>query len=294
LRSSSAASASESRRGEGGLGASQHSRVGRNVRPMLTIAVCVKQVADPEAPLSLFEIASDGRHLVPPPGTPPVLSTFDENALEAALRIKDAVGAKVTVISAGSRLAKPVLKKTIAAGADELILVEDDSFESLEGNGTAKVLTAVIEKIGGADLVLCGRQAADTDAGQVGIGIASILGIPAITLARRVEIVGDLVRVERLTGEGHEVVEADLPALVTVSNELGELRFAPVKAVLAAQREQPIIWTSANLSLDLEGAARTNLVKFFVPDRDVDCEMISGSAEEVADGIAAVLKTRVG
>jgi hypothetical protein len=82
-----------------------------------------KQVVDPEAPLSLFEIAPDGKNLVPPPGTPPVLSAFDENALEAALKIKDAVGARVVVISLGNKLAKPVLKKALAAGADELILL---------------------------------------------------------------------------------------------------------------------------------------------------------------------------
>lgn len=260
---------------------------------MLTIAVCVKQVADPEAPLSLFEIAPDGRHLVPPPGTPPVLSTFDENALEAALRIKDAVEAKITVISVGTKLAKPVLKKTIAAGADDLVLVEDERCEDLGSKATAMVLAAAIQKMGGADLVLCGRQAADTDAGEVGIGTAAALDIPAVTLAQKVEVRQDLVRVERLTGDGYEVVEAALPALVTVSNELGELRFPPVKAVLAAQKAQPIMWTLADLRLDLEGSARTDLVQFYVPDRHVDCHMILGTSEEIAEGIAELLKTHV-
>ena len=124
---------------------------------MLTIAVCVKQVVDPEAPLSLFEIAPDGKNLVPPPGTPPVLSAFDENALEAALRLKDTVGAKITVLSLGNKMAKPVLKKTIAAGADELILLEDEAFGTLDSAQTARALARAIEKLGGVDLVLCGH-----------------------------------------------------------------------------------------------------------------------------------------
>ncbi|MGI5939256.1 MAG: electron transfer flavoprotein subunit beta/FixA family protein [Thermoleophilia bacterium] len=261
---------------------------------MLTIAVCAKQVVDPEAPLSLFAIAPDGKNLVPPPGTPPVISTFDENALEAALRIKDAAEAKVVVISMGTNLARPVLKKTVAAGADELILLEDDQFDGLDSNSSALVLAKAIEKIGGVDLVLCGRQAADTDAGQVGLGIAAALDMAAITLARKVEVKDGAVRVERLTADGHEVVEAALPALVTASNEIGELRFPPVKAVIAAQKVQPTVWSAADLGVDLAGAARSELVKFFVTDRNVECQMIEGgSPEEIAEGIVAILKTRV-
>ena len=261
---------------------------------MLTIVVCAKQVVDPEAPLSLFEIAADGKNLVPPPGTPPVLSTFDENALEAALRIKDAVDAKVIVISMGNKLAKAVLKKTLAAGADELILLEDEQFVDLDSRGTALALARAIEKIGDVDLILCGRQAADTDAGQVGIGIAAMLDIPAITLAQKVEVKDGTVRVERLVAEGYEVVEAALPALVTASNEVGELRFPPVKAVIAAQKIQPTVWSAEELGVDLADSARTELVRFFVPERKVQCQLIEGSSpEEIAEGIASVLKTRV-
>jgi electron transfer flavoprotein beta subunit len=183
---------------------------------MLTIVVCVKQVVDPEAPLSLFAIAPDGRNLLPPPGTPPVLSTFDENALEAALRIKGAVGARVVVLSLGNKLARPVLKKTLAAGADELILLEDEQFGELDGSGTALALATAIRKIGDADLVLCGRQAADTDAGQVGIGIASTLDMPAITLAQMRLPTAGLVGVARR----YEVVETPLPACQQRDREL--------------------------------------------------------------------------
>jgi electron transfer flavoprotein beta subunit len=261
---------------------------------MLTIVVCAKQVVDPEAPLSLFRIAEDGKNLVPPPGTPPVLSTFDENALEAALKIKDQVGAKIIVLSLGTKLARPVLKKTVAAGADELVLLDDEAFADLDSNGTAVALSRAIERIGAVDLVLCGRQAADTDAGQVGFGIAQILGLPAITLARKVQVEGARLRVERVLPDGYEVVEAGLPALVTASNEIGELRFPPVKAVIAAQKVQPAVWTAKDLGLDLAGSRRTELESFFVPDRRVQCQMIAGdTGEQIAEGIAVLLKTRV-
>jgi electron transfer flavoprotein beta subunit len=260
---------------------------------MLTIAVCAKQVADPEAPLSLFALAPDGRHLVPPPGTPPVLSSFDENALEAALRIKDATGAKVTVISTGNKLAKPVLKKTIAAGADELVLLEDEAFEDLDSNSTVEVLAAAITRLGGFDVILCGRQAADTDAGEVGFGIAAKLGLPVVSLARKVETVDGKIRVERVLPDGFEVVEVRTPVLITASNEVGELRFPPVKAVIAAQKVQPTTWTADVLGLDLDAAARVDLVTYFVPERDVRCEFIQGSSAEIASSLAEVLRTRV-
>ncbi len=261
---------------------------------MLTIAVCAKQVVDPEAPLSVFRIADDGKNLVPPPGTPPVISTFDENALEAALRIKDDVGARVVVFSLGSRLAQPVLKKLLAAGADDLILLDDEAFVDVDSSSTALALAKAIEKMGGADLVLCGRQAADTDAGQVGFGIAEILGLPAITLARKVQVEGTKVRVERVLPDGYEVVEAALPALVTASNEIGELRFPPVKAVIAAQKVQPTCWKASELGLDLSGSRRAELENYFVPDRRFRCEMIEGGAADgVAEGIALLLKSKV-
>ena len=115
----------------------------------------------------------------------------------------------------------------------------------MDSRGTALALAKAIEKIGDVDLILCGRQAADTDAGQVGIGIAAMLDIPAITLAQKVEVKDGSVRVERLVAEGYEVVEAALPALVTASNEVGELRFPPVKAVIAAQKMDATVWNAA-------------------------------------------------
>jgi len=130
--------------------------------------VCVKQVPDPEIPPAKFKIDPETKKVIPPPGVPPVISVYDERAVEAACRLKDKHKGKITVISMGSGKASDVIKHTISMGADEGFVLEDGAFESLDSFGTAYVLGKAIQKIGGYDLVLCGRQAADWGAGQVG------------------------------------------------------------------------------------------------------------------------------
>ncbi|MDR3270598.1 MAG: electron transfer flavoprotein subunit beta/FixA family protein [Peptococcaceae bacterium] len=257
---------------------------------MLTIIVCIKQVYDPEMPLSLFQLTEDGK-LIPPPGTPPVLSTFDENALEAALRIKDVQAAKITIISLGDKLAKPVLRKTLAAGADELILLEDAQFAELDSYGTAYVLAQAIERHGLPDMILCGRQAVDTDAGQVGIGLAERLQIPSVTLACQVEVNGERIVVERISGDGMETVALAKPALVTVSQEIGALRYPPVKALMAAKKMDITILSAADLGLAAMIPQRVHLQRMFVPQRNKsDCQMISDAGpEEIAQRLGEVL-----
>jgi len=125
---------------------------------MLNIIVCAKVVLDPEAPLSTFRIDPEARRAVPSKGVPPVLNPYDENCLEAALRIKELHSSKITVISTGKDLPKAVVKKSLAVGADSLAVLEDDIFENLGGYSTAYVLAAAIKKIGDYDLILAGRM----------------------------------------------------------------------------------------------------------------------------------------
>jgi len=139
------------------------------------IIVCMKQVLDPEIPLSLFHIDTEARQAIPPKATPPVLSPFDENALEAALKIKDTQESNVTVISLGKKLNRVVVSSALAAGADHLVLLQDEAFSDFNTYLTAGALAAAIKKLGPYDLILCGLQAADTNTGQVGTGIASML-----------------------------------------------------------------------------------------------------------------------
>jgi electron transfer flavoprotein beta subunit len=246
----------------------------------LNMIVCCKQVLDPEAPPASFKIDPSTNKVIPPPGVPPVVNPFDEQAVEAALRIKDLQGGKITVLSLGNNLLRDVVKKPLSMGADELILLEDEAFEGGDSWSIAFALATAIKKVGEYDIIFCGRQAADWDAGQVGSGIAEILGIPSVTLAKKVEATDGKARVERVISDGYQVIEVTLPALITVSNELGEARYATLKGIMAASKKQPVVWKPADIGLDSSqlGAAgrKTKLLKLFQPVKEGKCEIIGG------------------
>jgi len=257
--------------------------------------VCVKQVIDPEAPPASFKVDAGSNRVVPPPGVSPVISPFDENAVEAALRIKDTQGGKITVLSLGTNLLREVVKKPLSMGADELILLEDEAFADGDSWSTAYALAMAIKKIGDYNLIFCGRQAADWDAGQVGSGIAEILELPSVTVARKVESSNGKARVERVTADGYEVIEVPLPALITVSNELGEARYPTIKGIMAAKKIEPVIWKPADIGVEPSqvGAAgrRIGLSKLFQPVHEGKCDIIEGESLEGA-GVNLALKLR--
>jgi len=250
----------------------------------MNIIVLVKQVLDPEAPPASFKIDPATNKAVPPSGLSPVISPFDLQAVEAALRIKDTKGGKITIISLGLNLQRDVVKKPLAMGADELILLEDPAFVDGDSWSTACALAAAIKKVGQFDLIFCGRQASDWDSGQVGIGIAEILGLPQVTLAKKIEAADGKVKVERVTSDGFEVVEVPTPVLITVSNELGEPRSANIKGIMAAKRKEPITWKPVDIGLETSqiGTAgrRIKMLKIFQPVRGGKCEIITGENEE--------------
>ena len=258
----------------------------------MKIIVCIKQVPDPSASSSGTTVDTEAKRVIPPQGTPPVINPYDENALEAALMTKDAQGAKITVISAGRNLAKTVLRKSLAVGADELILLEDNAFEKLDSYATAHLLATAIRDAGEYDLILSGRQAADTDAGQVGSGIAEILKIPCITAACKLELSNGKVRVERVVSDGYEEIEAPTPALVTVSSEIGDLRYPVLKAVMAAQKMPITIRSGQELGVDVSQLKRLNLVSLSSPPgRKTECQFIDGETPEEA-GTNLAIKVR--
>ncbi len=252
----------------------------------MNIIVCCKQVMDTRISPGSFRVNHLTNKVIPAMGVPPVISPFDEEALEAALRIKDARGGKITVLSLGANLVRDVVKKPLSMGADELILLEDQAFADTDSWSTAYTLAMAIKKIGEYDLIFCGRQSADGDAGQVGPGIAEILGLPSVTLAQKIDITDSKARVERVIPDGYEVVEVSLPALITVSSELGEARSPTIKGVLSAKKKEPTTWRPADIGVNPYQAGpssqRTKLLKLFQPARADKCQMISGETPEEA------------
>jgi len=246
---------------------------------VLKIIVCVKVVTDPEAPASTFKIDPAARRVIPGQGVPPVLNPYDENALEAALRIKEQSEAKITVLSAGKNIPKAIIKKTLAAGADDLIVIEDAALEDIDSFTTVSILAAAIKKAGEYDLILTGRMASDTNAGQVGTGIAGLLGIPSVTVARKIEIKDSRAQVERALADGYEAVESPLPCLVTVSHETGELRPASVKGLMAAQKQPFTAWKVSDLVAEMPKNRQKSL-KLFIPERKGQCEIVTGETPE--------------
>jgi electron transfer flavoprotein beta subunit len=249
----------------------------------MDIIVCMKEVPDPECAREAFAINA-GEPRVELRGVRPVLSPFDENALEAALRIKDEHPpdeVKITVVSLGKRISKAVLETALAAGADQLVKIEGEAFASnaLDSFACASILACAIRRMGRYDLILAGRQAADWNAGQVGVGVAHLLGVPVVTLARKVEVRGGCAIVERLTSAGYETVRAPLPAAVVVSNEVGMMRYPTIVQRRAAKKKPVVSWGAGDIDLGRPLENRLLLRKLFAPaTRQRDCVFVEGGS----------------
>jgi electron transfer flavoprotein beta subunit len=247
-------------------------------------------VLDPEASASAYKVDDEMKRIIMR-GVPPVMSPFDENALEAALRIKDVYESKITVLSMGKNLSKAVLVKSLAVGADDLILLEDSVFDNLDSYATASILATAISRLERCDLIFTGMQAADSNAGVAGSAIAEILDIPSVTTARKAELNDGKMRVERVLSDGYEVIEAPLPVLITVSNELGDLRSSGVREIIAARKKPVTTWNAESLGIDPSRLRQTKLLKLFIPHKEARCEIVRGETEEEM-GMNLALKLR--
>ena len=258
--------------------------------------VCAKQIPDPETPPSAFRIDESTNSVVPAPGIAPVLSQFDAIAAEAALRIKEAAEeVKITVVSMGQESAQAAIKQVLAMGADEGLLLDDPAFLGGDSYTTARVLSTAVEKLGDVDAVFCGRQAADWDMGQVGLGVATLLGWPAAIIAKDVQVTDGRLSATRVMADGFETVEMALPAVVTVSNELGDPRYPKLQQIMRAARKTVTSWGAADLDLDPatvgEAGSRLKLERLFIPEAGGEVELIDGeTAQEQAAGLVAKLR----
>jgi electron transfer flavoprotein beta subunit len=247
----------------------------------MRIVVCVKEVLDPDAVNNFalagrLTIGEDGRTITQS-AIPRLMNAYDEQAIEAALRIRDAgTECTIAVVSVGDD-PSAILKHAAALGADEIVQIRPAG--ETDCAVVAALLAGFIRTSGGADLVLCGRQASDDDQGVVPALLGEALDMPVITIARDVAVGDAVVRVTRVTPDGDEVVEADLPAIVTISNELGAPRYPTAARSMQARRMAPAMRMPDELGLsDNDLAPRVSLERLFVPSVQGNCEFINGAS----------------
>jgi electron transfer flavoprotein beta subunit len=264
-------------------------------RNHLNIIVCIKQVLDPQTPPAKFAIDNGKKEVIPPEGIPPVINPYDAQALELALRLKEKNGGKITVLTAGVKVNDGIIKFALSMGSDDGYLISDAAFEGSDSFGMAHILTKTIQKIGNFNLILCGRQAADWDEGIVGSLIAENLKLPLITLAKAIEVNGPELKVSRIILSGSQIFRAAMPAVVTVSNEVGQPRLPTGWGIISAARKQVPIWHAQDIGADLgsvgSAAARRKIEALSLPERSRNCEMVTGpTIEEAAVKLAERLR----
>ena len=258
------------------------------------MVVCIKQVPDTEE-LPHIRVNRETNTLVRE-SVKGIINPFDENAIEEALRLREVKGGRVTVISMGPPQAKEALRKALAMGADQAILISDSCLAGSDTLATSYALAMGIKKIGRSDLLLLGKQAIDGDTAQVGPGLAEWLRIPQITYARKIEVNGNQIRAERTLEDAFEMVEATLPCLVTVTKEINIPRYPSLRGLLSAKRKEVLVWGADDLSLDrkrigLEGSP-TQVIKIFTPQPPPKGEVLTGEIPEVADRLIEKLRER--
>jgi len=254
----------------------------------MNIIVCIKQVPD----TTDVKINPETNTLIRD-GVKSIVNPFDANALEAALQLKEAAGAKVTAVTMGPPQAMDILREAVAMGADDAVLISDRAFAGADTLATAYTLAMAIRKIGDYDLIIGGKQAIDGDTAQVGPGIAEQLGIPQITYARRMEMDGDMLLVERMLEDGYEVMKTALPALVTVVKQINEPRYPSLRGLLAAKKKEIPVWNATDIGADekrigLTGSP-TKVVRIFTPQRNTRAVMLEGEPEKTVETLAEVI-----
>jgi electron transfer flavoprotein beta subunit len=247
------------------------------------IAVCLKQV--PET--TEVKINPQTNTLMRE-GVASITNPFDEFALEEGLLTREKYGGEVHVMSMGPPQAIEILKNALAVGADKVYLLSDPAFAGADTLATAYTLAKTIEKIGGVDLVICGKQAIDGDTAQVGPGIATRLGIPQLTYVAKVREIDPAKKkivVERMLENGREVVECSLPVVITVMKDINEPRLPSLLGIKKAAKATIPTWTAKEIGVDenrvgLKGSP-TWVWKVFSPESRGGGEILKGEPTEV-------------
>ena len=247
----------------------------------MKIVVTVKQVPDPNVPQGLDTdntIARD-REVVLDPG--------DEYGIEEGLQLKELHGGEVVLVTMGPDRAREAIRKGLSMGADRGIMITDDDLSGSDALLTAKALAAAIQPES-PDLVICATESYDGSTGMVPPMLAELLHLPQLTFAKVVELNGSTVAVHRQTEDGYQLVEAALPALVTVTAGIAEPRYASLKGIMAARSKEVKQLSLAELGVERGQPAETVVA---VADADTRAagEIVEDDGSSGVEKIMAVL-----
>jgi electron transfer flavoprotein beta subunit len=250
----------------------------------MDIIVCLKQVPD----LQQIRIKRDTREPVLE-GAPFIFGQFEKNALEEAVRLKEKHSGKVIALALGNAKLKDTIIEALAMGADEAVIIPDPALAASGSANVAQILAAAIRKIGKYDLILMGEGSADNYSGQVIGRVAELLDLPQITYVRELSIEGNKIRATRDLEDALQVVEADLPVVVSATSELNTPRLPPLTAILKASKKPIAAWSPADLGVSA-GAPAVNTLSNLAPQQERKQVIFEGDVDKAVDELAKALQ----
>lgn len=255
---------------------------------IVEIIVLLKQVPSTE---SFIEIADDGIS-IKKDDIKFVINPYDEFAVEEAIRLKEAHGGSVTILSAGTDKTVEAIRTALAMGADKGILINDPAIEGCDALGTARILAAVLKDMP-FDLIIAGQRAVDDDNFQVGLAVAEFVGVPHISMVIKQEVTDGSIRCQRTVEGGTVTLEAQLPVLFTTQRGLNEPRYASLPGIMKAKKKPIDIKTLEDIGMDSEkvgkSMSRITAMKF-PPERKAGKIIEGGSAGEKAAALVRALR----
>jgi electron transfer flavoprotein beta subunit len=253
----------------------------------LKILATVKKVVDVELTIHVENgaIVEDGLQYV--------INAWDENAVEAAVQLKESNGAQTTLVSIGGSDNTDMIRKCYAMGIDDGIHIDDAALEKADSAVFARVLQKVYEQ-GGYDLVITGKQAQDTDSGQTGIMLAQYLKVPCVSNVIAIEVIDDAnIKVSRLGDAGTEILEVALPAVITVSDSINEPRLPAMRGIMMAKKKKIAVMDLAALGTSYEevggGVLRSEVAQFMESEKRQAGQKFEGDAAQITAKVVDLL-----
>ena len=256
----------------------------------MNIVVLIKQVPDTWSTRTL----ADSDHTLDRDSADVVLDEINERAVEEALKIKEATDGEVTVVTMGPQRATDAIRKALSMGADKAVHLTDEGLHGSCAVATAKVLAKVIGTLGDVDLIIAGNEATDGTVGAVPAMVADVLGLPELTHARKVTVEGRTVTVERETDDAITVLQADLPAVVSVNEKINEPRYPSFKGIMAAKKKSVSTLSLADAGIERSDVGLANATSVVIESTPRPPRVAGQVVTDEGDGAAKLADYLIG